>query len=365
MRPLYKSVANIKLKKGTGNTGLWYDKFCDTWPDHAGKDFWNLQSRQEGKQIVNPKMDWMKTVTAKNVGERDLLTEACLRQARLAAACGMKVVKYSTIWRFVTGLGRQHPVENGFAWHQTLGVPYLPGSSIKGMVRAWAEQWEEIKDGNRIFGDKGEEVSAGSVIFLDALPSNRVFLEIDVMTPHYSPYYRDGKPPGDWYDPTPIPFLTVAANQVFQFAVLPRMAQDTQYQEDTKQVLYWLRLALENLGAGAKTAVGYGRFKGQDKKKADQKREEWETATLKHTPNDGKFTVINIDTKATATCPSTFQPAMKEKFGKLSKTRKKKAKSGGLPCTATVVIQGDQSTVRTVTVVWTGEETTTYGADES
>ena len=35
----------------------------------------------------------------------------------------------------VTGMGNPHPLESGFTWHPTLGMPYLPGSAV-GLVRA-------------------------------------------------------------------------------------------------------------------------------------------------------------------------------------------------------------------------------------
>jgi len=41
---------------------------------------------------------------------------------------------------FVTGLGNEHPLENGFAFINPYGLPYLPGSSVKGVVRSAAEE---------------------------------------------------------------------------------------------------------------------------------------------------------------------------------------------------------------------------------
>jgi len=98
------------------------------------------------------------------------------------------------------------------------------------------------------------------VVFLESLPLTPVRLEADVMTPHYAPYYKDiksVKPPADWYDPVPIPFLTVAPGQRFLFAVLPRRLSSQAHVEDARRAL---AEALANLGVGAKTAVGYGRF---------------------------------------------------------------------------------------------------------
>ena len=41
---------------------------------------------------------------------------------------------------FTTGLGNEHPLENGFAFLNPYGLPYLPGSGIKGVVRRAAEE---------------------------------------------------------------------------------------------------------------------------------------------------------------------------------------------------------------------------------
>jgi len=40
---------------------------------------------------------------------------------------------------FATGLGNEHPLENGFSFLSPYGVPYLPGSSVKGVLRRAAE----------------------------------------------------------------------------------------------------------------------------------------------------------------------------------------------------------------------------------
>ena len=258
MRPLYQKAASGVQWQG-GHAGLWYDKFCDVWkPDFSGLS-------DEGKK------EWVKSVTTRRVGNTDQLTQHQKRLSKLLAAHGQTLLPYKLESSFVTGLGRAHPVENGFAWHHTLGTPYLPGSSVKGMVRAWAEQWEGADKATvqRLFGsedDKDKQFQVGSVIFLDALPKEPVQLKADVMTPHYGPYYQDssGKtPPADWHSPIPVPFLVVEKGATFLFGVLPRR-DDDQSKEDCETVKGWLEEALEWTGAGAKTAVGYGRF-GMDK----------------------------------------------------------------------------------------------------
>jgi CRISPR-associated protein Cmr6 len=253
MRPVYKELtdSNLSSTAGDRNTGLWYDKFCDQWSPQ-----WELETR---------KQDWIKTVTGAK-GTARLISESSGRAAYLIDAVGGQLAILKTEGPFVTGLGREHPVENGFAWHHTLGTAYLAASSVKGTVRAWAAKREGASESeiNRIFGPRSAtESNIGTVLFLDALPVAPVTLKADVMTPHYAPYYDDdtGKtPPADWHSPVPIPFLVVDAGQAFLFGLLPRDSKEPQHQSDCKVAIAWLAEALEWIGAGAKTAVGYGRF---------------------------------------------------------------------------------------------------------
>ncbi|MCX7597473.1 MAG: type III-B CRISPR module RAMP protein Cmr6, partial [Armatimonadetes bacterium] len=147
-------------------------------------------------------------------------------------------------------------------WDRNLGVPYLPGSSVKGMARAWAQYWGAADENTvtRIFGPRGQEkLWAGSVIFFDAFPTTWPEIEIDIMNPHYQEYYTDpSKPPGDWMQPNPIFFLTVKQGQEFEFAVAKRTPGTDD--SDVQQAVQLLKDALEYLGAGSKTAVGYGHF---------------------------------------------------------------------------------------------------------
>lgn len=271
-RPLYPLTTEPKFMPEHSHTGLWFDKFCNQWcrdPEKTGPSQWTLAAlstvRGKQREDVNPKLEWIKTVANGTIGNAQLLAEHAARLADLARILGGISRRFKTTNRFASGLGREHPIENGFVWHPVLGVPYLPGSSVKGLVRAWAATWAEPapnrEDLDRILGAPD---GAGTVLFLDALPLTPIQLQADIMNPHYSDYYQGKKdrngnptPPADWLSPTPIPFLAVAPDQLFQFALLPA-APDAK--KDCTTALQWLTDALALLGAGAKTAVGYGRF---------------------------------------------------------------------------------------------------------
>jgi CRISPR-associated protein Cmr6 len=232
--PLYRGAADAPKE---GHAGLYYDKFFDTW----GED-WSLKNVGDRK----PKQAWIAKITEDKVGDTALLNEYRSRIRQLVTARGGEVWVYKTEERLVTGTGLSHPVANGFVWHPTLGVPYLPGSSIKGL----------IGQGNRETV-LGSEARVGRVICLPAVPTCPVRLAADVITPHYS-QWTEKEPPGDWRSPGPILFLTVAPGAEFLFAVFPRTKNDREAVIMTGQ---WLDDALTNMGAGAKTAVGYGRMR--------------------------------------------------------------------------------------------------------
>ena len=256
-RPLYQTDDHRPARRAPeGHAGLWFDKFCDLW--RVDGNSWTLKSVSDED---NPKLDWIENVTERPVGTSSQIRECTMRLMRLIETCAGHAAVFVTESRFVTGLGRSHPVENGFAWHPTLGTPYLPGSSIKGLVRAWATlDSNESSEGETVTRLLGNHRTAGNLRFLDAVPVQPVQLQADVMTPHFAGW-TEQEPPGDWLSPTPIPFLTTAAGTPFLFGIVPIRAAGN---DDLKTASAWLRAALSWAGAGAKTAVGYGRFRHDD-----------------------------------------------------------------------------------------------------
>jgi CRISPR-associated protein Cmr6 len=261
VRPLCNRLANAELALGTGHAGLWYDKLCGLWSEK-----WTLEASGDG---ASKKLEWIETVTKNPIGSEELLEEAVLRVIRLVLAKGGTFGVFTCESRFVTGLGRSHPAENGFVWHPTLGVPYLPGSSVKGMLRSWVRQEADPRPSNdeilRVFGGRG---AVGQVDVLDALPVSPVQLEADVMTPHYAGW-TPADPPADWRSPVPIPFLVTAMGTRFLFAVLPRSAIARDLADTARS---WLVEALKLAGAGAKTSTGYGRFRFEEKETSRWKK---------------------------------------------------------------------------------------------
>ncbi len=268
--PLYYEARESVLKwqkSFTGNAGLYFDKFGNAWEHKDGKWTFNKSGNGQGET-------WLSRFAARTSGDRTILQDACQRQASLVRSMGGALVYVTNTTRFVTGMGRAHPLENGFAWHHTLGVPFLSGSGVKGVLRAWLR---EQKDPNEaLFGAQGE---ASHIILLDMLPVNLLKLVVEVITPHYGPYYQEDETPGDWNSPVPISYLAVDAGAEWQLGLLPVPGRYITA-GDINGLKASLLEALDWLGAGAKTATGYGQFCANDERTQKEELAAAEAARL-------------------------------------------------------------------------------------
>lgn len=204
---------------------------------------------------------------------------------------------------FTTGLGNEHPTENGFAFLNPYGLPYLPGSGVKGVLRqaarelasgtwgdtrGWSqEQTCSIKVDKKVihfsmldalFGkesqDGDKEHIRGALTFWDVIPQIKGnHLDVEVMTPHQGHYYQqkkdrktgDSTSPHESGQPIPIYFLTVPPGSGFAFHVQCNLSHLQELAPELAKDDHWKTLltaafeqAFDWLGFGAKTAVGYG-----------------------------------------------------------------------------------------------------------
>lgn len=335
MRPLYEACEDAKLEETAGNRGLWYARFFDRYTDACTLD-------------DDAKRSWVSD-NARQTGDRSALAGHAERHRALIEAIDGRVQTFATEWHFVTGLGLPHPVENGLAWHHTLGVPYLAASGVKGLVRAWVECWDEslgapdseerrqrIADWFGTVNDRDGSGTAGRFVFFDAVPVAPVTLAADVMTPHMGKWYEQGQEitsatdaervPADWHDPVPVPFLVVKqARLQFGIALRPGQAKD-----ELDEVFEALRNALAWLGAGAKTAVGYGRmtngeaagYVGQgDAAPIAQGLETWPDAVISYDPGKKQ-----LSARVSTSVPVALMKgdAAERWFKELSKSAKQK-----------------------------------------
>lgn len=269
-----------------GNYGLWFERFFDQYDPRRNYKLLEPEAK-EFKKPKKGKRFWLKKYfTSKGeVGNEDALLLTYHSNKNLMKSIGGASCLVKNTSPFVTGMGSDHPVENGLLWHPTLGVPYLSGASLKGLVRSYLEARLELEDttARRLllewFGsvDKDPQKQtidnqSGAVIFFDALPVNKVVFDIELMTPHMGDWYSLGAEtsnqantlPADWHDPVPIPFL-VTKSIVLNICFSLRSEVASQYSDEMKaftlsQVKSVLLKALQHDGAGGKTALGFGRF---------------------------------------------------------------------------------------------------------
>lgn len=96
---------------------------------------------EESYQPVRNKRDPIREVATNN-SWIETVRQLVLRQRHVAQQKGGVCLRIDTIASspFATGLGEEHPLENGFSFLWPYGVPYYPGSGIKGAVRKSAEE---------------------------------------------------------------------------------------------------------------------------------------------------------------------------------------------------------------------------------
>ena len=177
----------------------------------------------------------------------------------------------------IHGLGGGHIRETSLTLHPIYGVPYIPASSIKGVVRRWfidafldgeekrllTSDEEAAQLGRIVFGCQEKK---GAVQFYDLFFPEQLTLEPDVMTPHFPDYYRGKQPATDEQNPIPIPFYTVIASSAEWYVSLPRetraqVGKETFSSEQLADLIVtWTKRALTERGIGSKTSSGYGRF---------------------------------------------------------------------------------------------------------
>lgn len=174
--------------------------------------------------------------------------------------------------RLVSGLGIATPLETGLSLHHTYGVPWLPGSGLKGLAAHYCKQVWGAEDSNFLErGDAykimfGTQEQAGALVFHDGwwIPDSKSPFKLDVITVHHQDYYGgNASKPTDFDTPVPVQFLSI--NGSFKIAV--QCIFDAESELEQAKAKDWavlglnlLQDALANWGFGGKTNAGYGRL---------------------------------------------------------------------------------------------------------
>jgi CRISPR-associated protein Cmr6 len=246
-------IGNKEFNISKANASLWLDKFIFD----STKDGKSSRSRNE-------------TAKAELVEKVTSIKESSIYKNYFYQTWKKQLDNFSAKYRYAKvknrlaiNLGSETVLETNIALHRVFGVPFIAGSSLKGMTAAFIRQyggtdWQKNKDFYiTVFGD---ENNAGFITFYDALyvPKtgyDRKPLYADVMTPHHQEYYGGGNaPPADWDNPNPVPFISATGEYLIALSA-PTGCGD------------WLELGFDVLGfalavegIGAKTSSGYGRM---------------------------------------------------------------------------------------------------------
>lgn len=132
-------------------------------------------------------------------------------------------------------------------FHPVYGVPYVPSSSIKGAVRAWARQ-NQKPEIDRLLGTLDNGI--GCVQFLDAFPT-KPCLSVDMANPHW--HWEGDRIK---YQPEPHPLLSMEQPEL---AIGLALTSRGNNQNDVTTVKEWLEKTLAESGIGSRVSSGYGR----------------------------------------------------------------------------------------------------------
>ena len=251
--------------------GLQFGMYLNIYDSHD----WSVPPDWSGNKRTSLRYDKMQSELLKGLQSRQM---ALLQGSNKDSS--LTFVAKSTS-PFVTGMGNEHPLENGFSFLNPYGLPYLPGSSIKGVLRRAAEElihtewfsgegeWnlmdiihlfglETLHTGNEWYHGfnvdnahiekylrfiapnqsnqqlknilaskspilelvRSSNLSARGILnFWDCYPSGYRELEFDIMTPHQTDYHQEKREPHDTESPNPIRFLTIPPRSQFTFHI--------------------------------------------------------------------------------------------------------------------------------------------------
>lgn len=167
--------------------------------------------------------------------------------------------------RLLIGLSGGGALETGCAVSHTYGMPYLPGSAVKGAARAWLQTLPHTGADivREIFGCEADERDlsglSGIVGFHDAwwVPESsrdkKPFV-MDVVTSHHPDYYGSAGETAATDLDNPVPNAIIGVQGSFRFT----LEGAPEWTQLAKSIL---KKALAERGIGAKTAAGYGYMK--------------------------------------------------------------------------------------------------------
>ncbi|QTA80251.1 Putative CRISPR type III-B/RAMP module RAMP protein [Desulfonema limicola] len=176
----------------------------------------------------------------------------------------------SSITKVLSGTGNASVHEFGVNLNKPWGVPYISGTTLKGLVSSylaenggldWGKNENSIKSINQVelFGGKIDDDAnsyIGSIVFNDAWlypEKDKSWFVIDIINVHNKKYYRGERLPDGTENPVPVKIAALKPDLKFFVSI----------QGEEKQLNFVksiLKKALIDNGIGGKTSIGYGRF---------------------------------------------------------------------------------------------------------
>jgi CRISPR-associated protein Cmr6 len=245
-----QALHNITVDQAE-HAGLWFDKYLS-------------QQLIKGESIATGQKTPQQSLVEEcaRVDTPDIYGAFFNRWRTALTLCGARVKEAQVQGRLAVGLGDESVIETAVTLHHTYGMPYIPGSALKGLASSFARQrladaaWRQEGEAYQVLF--GNTEGAGFITFFDALyvPGSGhegQALYPDVITVHHPDYYQqEDVPPADWDNPNPVSFLITTGNYLIALAGPPAWVDAT---------FSILELALVEAGVGAKTSSGYGRLR--------------------------------------------------------------------------------------------------------
>lgn len=248
------------------NAGLVYDRYLPVWDS-------SVENSPHAKNGLAALKQLVKDYNKPSDRERRRIIDSL--QQRQLQYCNNLVWRSHDYWecelkstsRLVMGMGADHPLENGFSWDDLYGVPYLPASALKGLIRATAKlfevSWAEEVLG-KDHGPEGDAAQTSLITVFEVFPTSWPVLAVDIVNSHHPKYYKcssDDKDEGiklpvETESPKPAFFLTVEAGATWRMRIMARKRLPVKLNEVGELACE----GLQCLGIGGKTAVGYGRM---------------------------------------------------------------------------------------------------------
>ncbi|MCY0858878.1 MAG: type III-B CRISPR module RAMP protein Cmr6 [Sulfolobaceae archaeon] len=174
-----------------------------------------------------------------------------LKQSKL---CYVRL-EFETKQKFIAGWSPIYFItEVPLAWDLILDVPYIPSSTIKGIMR---DAITEISNENIANCLLGSASGIGHVIFFDAYPVSAQdgLLTYDIINPHYNDTKKNE------YEVQPVPIVFISVNKGVKFVTFiafDKTANECVKDGNSMELILKSLLYSMKLGWGRRTGRGYG-----------------------------------------------------------------------------------------------------------